>query len=175
MKTSSFFTRYKEILLGVFFVLLGGFYLYESTFIRIRSSVAVNARLIPQILGVMILVLGVIQLISGAKYLATVLIGNHLDKKAEVFLSDEEKRDVRPIVLTFILIILYAVCYEWLGFVISSTSCMFFQMMILTPKSAKRPGFFLIISFVVAMAVYVTFRRGLNLMLPEGVLWFLPI
>lgn len=174
MKTSSFFERYKEIILGTFFLLLGGFYLYESTFIKMRSAVVVSSRLIPQILGVLVLVLGVLQLIAGAKHLALQLVDNHLKKRTEVFLSGEERQDVKPIVLTFVLIILYAVSFERIGFIVSSTLCMFFQMMILTPKSAKRPLFFLIISFVVAVVVYIAFRMGLNLMLPQGILAFLP-
>ncbi len=170
MKTSSFFNRYKEIVLGLVMVVFSLFYVYQASIIKVRSTVAVSAKLIPELLGLLVLVLGVLQMVAGAKALAVVLIADHEEGNKEVFMNAEEKRDVWPILLTFVLIIAYALSFEWLGFVVSSTLCMFFQMMILTPKSAKSPVFFFIISLAVAAVVYVAFRKGLNLSLPQGIL-----
>ncbi len=170
MKVSSFFHRYKEILLGVVMVCFSLFYLYESTFIRVRSTVSVSAKLIPEVLGVIVLFLGILQMVAGAKHLANMLVLDHIEKNKAEFMSPQEKRDIVPVVLTFILIAAYAIAYEPVGFIISSILCMFFQMMILTPKSQKRPALFFLISVVVAILVYIAFRRGLDLSLPQGIL-----
>lgn len=170
MKTSSFFNRYKEIVLGLVMVVFSLFYLYQASIIKVRSTVVVSAKLIPELLGLLVLVLGVLQMVAGAKALAAVLIADHQDGNKEVFMNEEERHDVKPIFLTFVLIIAYAVSFEFLGFIVSSTLCMFFQMMILTPKSVKRPAYFFFISLVVAVAVYLAFNKGLNLSLPRGIL-----
>ena len=60
--------------------------------------------------------------------------------------------------------------FDWLGFVLSSTLCMFFQMWVLSPKGKFKPGYFFFISAAVAICVYVAFRHGLSLSLPMGLL-----
>lgn len=175
MKENTFFHRYKEIILGLLMLALAFFYLYHSTLIRTRSTVSVSAKLVPEILGCMVVVLGICQIVAGVRYLARARREAAENGAAPVFVGSEEWRDALPVALTFAVILLYAVFYERLGFVVSSTLCMFAQMWILTPKSKFRPGLFLAISLVVAVVVYVAFRQGLNLSLPAGVLEGLPI
>jgi len=175
MKTSSFFHRYKEIILGLLMLGLGSFYLYHATFIKIRSTVKVSAKLIPEILGIIVLVLGALQIIAGIKYLLDVRREDRANGTPTSFLSSDEAKDVLPIILTFVLIIGYAIAFEPLGFIISSTLCMFLQMLILSPNGRRRPGLFIIISLVTACVVYIAFRKGLDLSLPRGLLDSLPI
>lgn len=170
MKESTFFHRYKEIILGVLMIGLASFYLYNATLIKTRSSVSVSAKMIPEILGVMVIVLGVCQLVSGIKYLLRVREEDKENGAPSTFISALELRDAVPVILTFIIILAYVWSFEYLGFVISSTLCMFFQMWILTPKGKFRPGLFLVISLVVAIVVYIAFRAGLSLSLPAGLL-----
>lgn len=175
MKESTFFHRYKEIILGVVMLALASFYLYHSTLIRTRNTVSVSAKVIPEILGCIVIVLGVMQIAAGVKYLMRARREGAADGAKPVFIGKEELRNAVPVILTFIVILLYAICYEWLGFVVSSTLCMFAQMWILTPKAKFRPGLFFAISLVVAVVVYVVFRQGLSLSLPAGILEGLPI
>lgn len=175
MKTSSFFHKFRELILGVFMLALGSFYFYHSTLIKVRSTVKVSAKLIPEILGVLVIVLGVIQVVLGVRYFLNTRKKDVEEGRAPVLLSIEEKRDVLPITLTFILITAYAMVFERLGFVIASTLCMFFQMLILAPSGKRKPLSFFVTSVVVAFVVYVAFRKGLNLTLPPGLLVGLPI
>ena len=175
MKESTFFHRYKEIILGVLMIALASFYLYHATLIKTRSTVSVSAKLIPEILGVMVAVLGVLQLIAGVKYLIDVKRQDRENGTPSTFISSLEIRDAVPVILTFIVILGYVLSFEWLGFVVSSTLCMFIQMWILTPKGKFRPFMFLAISLIVACVVYVAFRKGLSLSLPAGLLEGLPI
>ncbi len=84
--------------------------------------------------------------------------------------TPDDYRDAIPVVYTFIIILLYAVLFEPLGFIISSILCMFAQMCVLSPKAAFRPGKFFLISVVCAVVVYIAFKGGLDLSLPGGVL-----
>ncbi len=170
MKTSTFFQRFGEIALGLAMIALAAFYLYFATQIRLRSTVSVSARLIPEILGCLVVVLGLAQLAAGVKRLREIRSRDRENGTTGVFVSQEERRNALPIVLTFALIIGYALSFEWLGFVVASTACMLCQMLILAPRGKRRPLLFLGISLATAVVVYVAFRKGLNLMLPEGIL-----
>lgn len=177
MKESTFFHRYKEIILGLLMLALAGFYLHHATLIRIRSTVnvSVSAKLIPEILGVLVIILGVSQLVTGIKYLLEVKRQDRESGTPFSFISRLELRDAVPVILTFIIILGYVLVFEQLGFVVSSTLCMFCQMLILTPKGKMRPVLFFVISLVSAFVIYVAFRKGLSLSLPAGLLEGLPI
>lgn len=174
MKTSSLLQRGKELILGLFMIALAVFYMYFGTKIRVRSTVSVSARLIPELLGMLVLALGALQTLAGARRWLALRRKDAAEGAVPVLVTPEEGRDAVPILLTFVLIILYALSFEWLGFVIASVLCMFCQMWILTPKGKFRPAAFAIISVIVALVVYVVFRDGLNLMLPQGLLQYLP-
>lgn len=174
MKESTFFHRYKEILLGVFMIALASFYLYNAAFIRTRSSVSVSAKLIPEILGCLAIGLGILQIIAGIKYLLEVRRHNRESGIVESFMSAGGLGNAIPVVITFIIILLYAVAFEPLGFVISSTLCMFAMMWVLSPKSKFRPVPFALISLLSAFVIYIAFRKGLDLSLPGGLLEGVP-
>lgn len=174
MKSSSFLHKYKELLLGIGMLALAGFYIYHATFIKVRSTVTVSAKLIPESLGILVIILGVAQVVTGINHLAKIRRSNAAQGIPSELMNEEEKRNIPPIILTFVLIIGYAVTFEWLGFIIASTLCMFFQMLLMTPRTKRRPGFFALISLATAVVVYIAFRMGLKLSLPRGLLEVLP-
>lgn len=175
MKESTFFHRYKEIILGLYMIALASFYLYHAGFIKARATVSVNAKLIPQLLGGLVIVLGVLQLANGVKYLISVRKQDKEEGNTPTFVGAQEGKDAIPVILTFAIILGYALTFEWLGFIISSVLCMFCQMWVLTPKSRFKPFRFAAISVIVAVVVYIAFKKGLDLSLPEGVLEGLPL
>ena len=174
MKNSSFFERYSELLLGAGMLAFAAFYLYHATLIRERVAVSVSAKLIPEILGGMVVILGLVQLAAGVRRLAEIRRANEKNGLTPVFMSDEDKQHLLPVFFTFILIVGYALVYEEIGFIISSTLCMFLQMLLLAPKAKTRPALFAVISLASAVITYIAFRKGLNLSLPRGLLETLP-
>lgn len=175
MKENSFFERYKEILLGVFMFALALVYLYQTTFIRTRSTVSVSAKAIPELLGCIVIVLAVIQIVIGVKRLRAVESAGRSEGMAPVFFGKLAYETAKPVILTFIVILLYAFTFDWLGFIISSTLCMFLLMLVLAPRSKRRAGKFFAISLAVAVVVYLAFQKGLSLSLPRGVLEGVPL
>lgn len=175
MKESTFFHRYKEILLGAFMIVLALFYLYNATLIKTRSTVSVSAKMIPEILGILVIILGICQIVSGVKYLKAVRLKDEAEGNKPVTFASGGMKDATPIILTFVIILLYAILFETLGFIISSILCMFALMWVLSPKSKFNAGKFALISVVVAFVVYIAFRKGLDLSLPGGVLEGVPL
>ncbi len=170
MKSSTLFHKYKEVLLGVFMLALAGIYLYATKDIKTIARVRVDARFIPMLLWILVAVLGVLQLIAGFRNLAAVRRADRESGTKSVGFSQEELRGLVPILLTFVIIFGYVLAFDPLGFVVSSSLCMFLQMLVLTPKGKMNPLLFAAVSVVMAIVVYIAFRKGLDLSLPEGIL-----
>ncbi|MDR0466148.1 MAG: tripartite tricarboxylate transporter TctB family protein, partial [Deltaproteobacteria bacterium] len=81
-----------------------------------------------------------------------------------------EKREYRGALLTLLLAVAYVAALEFLGFLISSSLYLFFQIMIMCPPDKVRPARFGLIAVVASGIIHVVFRYGLDLMLPLGVL-----
>ncbi len=84
--------------------------------------------------------------------------------------SAEEKPRVWAVLVTFILMAAYALLITKVGFLITTTMYLFIQINILSPKQSRKQLMFAIISVVSAIAIYYTFVKVFNLMLPAGIL-----
>lgn len=156
-----FFKRYKDAILGAVTLLLGIGYLLMTQSIKLRfSTTFANARFMPTILGILMLVLGALILMNGIK-------------KAKAFKADGQalaKTDFTAVLETFALIVAYVAVMQWAGFLLSTMIYLFLQMMILAPKDKRKPVVFFIVSVGFTAIVYYAFRYGLDLMLPQGIL-----
>jgi amino acid permease len=70
----------------------------------------------------------------------------------------------------FIMMVLYAVCLNTIGFVICSTVFLFFAILLATKKENWRPVFFAVLSIVVSTAVYLLFSKVFGIRIPNGLL-----
>ncbi|MDR2390572.1 MAG: tripartite tricarboxylate transporter TctB family protein [Planctomycetota bacterium] len=170
MKHNTFFQRNREIIVGAIMLAIAAVYLYNIQFIRIRSQVRVTARLVPEILGALVAFLAAVQIIRGVGVLLKARRENAAGNVPAVFVGREEMLSLWPVALTFVVIIAYAFVFNLLGFVIASTACMFLQMLVLTPRGKARPVLFAVVSVLSAAVIYLVFRRGLTLTLPQGIL-----
>ncbi len=68
------------------------------------------------------------------------------------------------------LIGLYVIVFEKLGFLVSSAAYLFFQMMQLARKKDRKPLLFVVIALLFSAIVYFVFTRFLFLMLPRGII-----
>lgn len=170
MKENTFFQRNKETILGILMVAFALFYLVSASAIETGTAVKVNARAFPYGLGLLIAFLGLVQIRAGLRVGAAIARKNARDGVAPVAVSAAEWRHVFPVVGIFIIIIAYILFLESAGFVVATSLCIFLQILLLTPKGGKR---FLLSAFVAvasSVIIYVAFRKGLDLSLPEGLL-----
>ncbi|MDR1520705.1 MAG: hypothetical protein LBU23_11305, partial [Planctomycetota bacterium] len=103
MKPSTFFERYREIIAGGIMFAIAGIYIHGIQSIRIRSQVRVTARLIPEILGALVVILAIIQTIRGVKYLLDLRRSNAKKNVPAAFISREERSSLWPIAQTFVI------------------------------------------------------------------------
>ena len=169
--------RYKDLYTGlvVFFVSL--FYLINTNSIRIFSgagATAVNARTIPIIEGLLLMLLSIIMLIRfGFKERNTRRTGEVRKESSTGTVAVSSSFRVRMAVpFTLLLLLLYVLAIGRLGFVITSMVYLFFQIIILSPEGKPRYVINTIISIACPVIVYLIFVYLLNVPLPSGSLPF---
>lgn len=167
---STFFQRWRELILGVVMLFIAAVYAYNIQFIRVRANVRVSAKLIPEMLAILMLGLAILQTAKGTASLLDIRRKNALSGVPAVFLGKEERLSLWPVALTFIIIGGYALAFGRLGFVVSSTVCIFVQTLALAPRGRTRPLLFLLVASASSAIIYAAFRFGLDLTLPQGIL-----
>ena len=148
----------REMIFGIVVLAIAAFYTIMTLQIPSKEGL-VDGRTVPIILSILLWVLGIAQLIFGLK--------------ASTELLENEGIDIKTVIKTAILIILYIGLFEVLGFIITTLAYLFIQFILLTPSDKKvNMVLYAGISIVVSLFVYSTFRYGLDIMLPQGIITF---
>ena len=160
------FKRCRDLILGIVLLALGIAYTVMAQNIKqgnklVQRNVGTfaHARIIPTILGILLIVLAVVLIIQGIiKFIKD-------DGEAGKKMS---KVDMFSILLTFAAMILYIILLPILGFMLATMIYLFGQITILAPKEKRNYLLFAIIAVVFTIIAFVAFRIGLTQMLPRG-------
>ena len=134
-------------------------------YIRRTDFVAIGAEFMPELYGFFLLFLSIVQIILGIGA-AKRYVPSEVSVNEEV----EEKKDNRNVAFTFILIIVYVISMQYLGFTISSIIFLFFLSIILTPANKKkRYAVYVVFSIVLPIISNYLFSDIMNLALPIGI------
>ena len=156
------FKKCKDLILGVFTLLLSGFYLFFAQQIKTKPKLTpsyASDRIMPTILGILLAVLSIVLIWQGLKKLKAPDDGD--GKKMD-------RADALAVVYTFAVIIGYIIVMPMLGFCLSTVIYLFLQMIILAPADKRNLLLFAIVAVVFTAIVFVAFRVGLQQLLPRG-------
>ncbi len=81
------------------------------------------------------------------------------------------RREYGTVLKTLFLVVGYVCILEPVGFLVSSIGYAFLQILVMCPPSKREPTKFFAIAVVSTILIYIVFRYGLDLMLPEGILY----
>ena len=155
------FRKCRDLIMGAVMLALSVFYLIFTQQIKTRPKLTppyAGARVIPNLLGVILAVLSVILIVQGWRKLKA-------PQEAE-----EKEADVLAVAETFAVIIGYTVLLQPAGFILSTVIYLFAQMMVLAPTDKRNPVLFIIVSVAFTAFVFVAFRIGLQQLLPRGII-----
>ena len=155
------FRKCRDLIMGAVMLALSAFYLIFTQQIKTRPKLTppyAGARVIPNLLGVILAVLSVILIVQGWRKLKA-------PQEAE-----EKGADVLAVAETFAVIIGYTVLLQPAGFILSTVVYLFAQMMVLAPADKRNPVLFIIVSVAFTAFVFVAFRIGLQQLLPRGII-----
>ena len=160
------FKRCRDLILGIALLALGIAYTVMAQNIKqgnklIQRNVGTfaHARIVPTLLGILLIALSVVLIIQGVRKFI---------KNDEGEAKKMNKVDMFSILLTFAAMILYIIILPELGFILSTILYLFCQITILAPKEKRNLLLFAIVAVVFTIIAFVAFRIGLTQMLPRG-------
>lgn len=162
----------KDIFASAFFIVFSiGMYIASNSIIKLTVS-KVGADFVPKLVAIGMLILSVFYLIQSIK--KQIRIKNGVDKNAPVEKENEteEKKKISPlsVVATVGLLVLYIALLPYIGFLITTTVYLFFQMYLLAAKTERKIPMFVVISIITSVFIYFIFKYVFYLMLPAGIL-----
>lgn len=157
----------KKLVSGIFLMVLACLYGFGIGFIekKVQVSAYGNSRIIPVIAAVGLFICGIWITISAAK-----------ETKRPKMISEpikERRSKVQgyiPVILTFVLLLLYAVGLSFTGFLIATPPYLFAQAILLLPSQKRsRKMFFgvLFFSVVSTAVIYFIFTGIFEMILPR--------
>lgn len=160
-------SRYKDILGGLFWLVVAVGMYYASFSIRVLaigsgSTSFVGSGFMPRLVAIGMVILSLTIMWQSWQKL----------KFAQTGVSSNDELSFRerylPVMVSMGLLIAYIAFMEMLGFVIMTAVYLCGQMFILATPEHRRPLLFVAISVVSALAIYYTFVEVFQLMLPEN-------
>ncbi len=160
------FKKCRDLILGILLLGLGIAYTVMADQIKrgnklVQRNVGdfAHARIIPTLLGILLIVLAVILIVQGIL---------HLRKDDNEPAKKMSKVHMISVALTFAAMALYIIILPRLGFILSTMLYLFGQITILAPKDKRNYLLFAIVAVVFTIIAFIAFRIGLTQMLPRG-------
>lgn len=155
--------RYKDVFLGIFLMAVG-FVLFAASFsIKSVLPMEIGPDFFPRVAAVCLIVLGAGT--TGECLLKVKKEGNGQPEQEE-----KQGGSSISVVLTIVLMVIYVVVIKKMGFLITTALYLFCQINILAPKEKRNQILFIVISAAASAVIYLAFAKGLNLLLPAGIL-----
>lgn len=158
--------RYKDSIGACVIIVFALAYYYASFKINILENKLINSTFFPRVLAGALILLSILLIIKDIRR----------QSQSNPESGDRmERAAVIRILLTVLCLITYVALLETVGFLLMTVLYIFAQILILTPKeqmSVKRLLWFVAISILFSLAVYVVFTRLFTMVLPRGILNF---
>ena len=155
-----------DILLGLGMTAVSLFFILESDRIRDGKHVMVSAKLFPRIYAGLLAACALLILIAG--------IRNYFSIPKEIrrqkWLSKEQLLGLLRVFEVFAVLLVTAIFYKRLGFLVVSPIAMFLLFLILEEPSKRKYGLYVLLSLVCPVVVYFAFYFLFSNLLPMGVL-----
>lgn len=171
MQKSNFWEKYKILIcaVGLFVFFAAVVVLADQIQILVKST-SVDARFWPRLIGyvgcgfsVILFIQSFLELNQNEK--TGDIEGKTLEERKEK--SDENKRAM----ISLLLIFLYILGLQYIGFFISTIAYLTFQFTISAGEESRNFKKFFLLALIFSVCVYVIFRYMFRLMLPTGSLW----
>ena len=151
----------RDILCAIIVIAFGAAMIYFVKDVRRVIRTDVGSAFVPTLIGWCIVVTG------AAKLLYSVLTSLKSEKEKIVF-----DQDFFGGIGTIVLMVLYMIAFQPVGFVVASAVYLFLQMLLLSDKTNRRVLLFAVIAVVLPLAVDALFVYVIKMPLPVGVFGF---
>jgi len=157
------FKKYSDVIAACFFMLLGVVILALSSQLEIKDNYG-GAALVPRICAVVIMLCAAKELYSGVRGLRSAATAEDDNEEKET------PSDYKKVILTFVSIVLYALLFEKIGFLLATFLYIVSQAALLAPNGTKRNyALYVVVAVVFSVLIYFVFTRVFWIMLPTGI------
>lgn len=172
---SDFFRRFKTAIFAVVLLVCFGLIIYFTKDIKLLVvNTTVTARFWPTVIGAAGCLLSVLLFIQG------VIEGLALKRQEESGQVEKPPQGARFFeganlrsLITLGLMFLYILGLEYFGFLAMTLVYLYLQILTLADKGKRHWGKLALITVVFTAVIYLVFRYGFQMMLPEGRVWSL--
>lgn len=151
--------NYRDLGTGLFFMIFAIIMYQQSYNIVITVHDAMGPRFFPQLVSILMGILSIILIIAS--------FNSNLE-------SRKKFENKSSLLTTIIILILYALFLEKIGFIILTTIYLFFQIILLLPKEYIKNRKYLLItgavSIITPIFLYFLFYKVFSIFLPTGIL-----
>lgn len=166
--------KYQDVFSG-FFLLIVSVAMFLATFsFKALTESQVGPDFMPKIIASMMMILSIIIIVNGLKRAKIEKESTGAYQTAEEegtkSASEDEKKNLLPVMITLGLMIGYFVLIPILGFLIMTALYLFLQMLLLSHKSNRKIWLFAILSIATSTLIYYVFRSVFYVMLPTGII-----
>lgn len=151
----------RDILCSIIVIAFGAAMIYYVKGVRRVIRTDVGSAFVPTLIGWCIVVTG------ASKLLYSIFTGLKSENKKIVF-----DQDFFGGIGTIILMVLYMLAFQPVGFIVASAVYLFFQMLLLSDKTNRKILLFAIVSVLLPVAVDALFVFVIKMPLPVGILGF---
>lgn len=161
-----FFKKYGDIVVGVFFMVLGAVLYLAAAALPKSAVMDIGPDFMPKVVAILVFVLALVLTIQS-------LVGLK-DKKIDP--DSIPKCDYRRVITSIILVLIYVFTMQPVGFIVTTLVYLPLQMLVLSPNDQRGPkniAVLVVIDVIFTLAVYSLFRYAFMIMLPRGILTFM--
>lgn len=153
--------KQRNLLTGVLFLVFGIFFLIQSLQVPHKIESDVGSGYVPAFICILIII------VAAAKLIITMLRHDHSDD-----MKIKSLGSTKGGVVTILLILVYVLLFEPLGFVVSSILFLFALINWFANSNNRNIPLFAVISIILPVAVSALFAYVIKLPLPKGLIGF---
>jgi putative tricarboxylic transport membrane protein len=153
--------KHADISSALFIIVVAVTYFGMSFTIPVRA-LTISARLVPQAVGVLLIVLATINLVLGIK--------NLKKARSDGAQADGPVSNYKKVALTLLFITIYTTGLAPIGFLISSFLFLCAQIFLLAPKEKRKPVVIGVSAVACTGVIYFLFQIVFKVNLPSGIL-----
>ena len=159
-----FFKKYGDVVISIFFMVLSAVMIYAATLLPKSKVMEIGPDFMPTVIGILTLILSAALLVISLRGLKT--------RIAEVEANPPAECDYKRMLISLILILVYAFTLKPVGFIIATMVYLPIQMFVLADaehRTKKDIITLLVIDVIFTFAVFFLFRYGFKIVLPQGI------
>ncbi|MDQ7734704.1 tripartite tricarboxylate transporter TctB family protein [Halomonas sp. SpR1] len=162
--------KYRDIVTGCVLLLLSAALFWASQNIRDFASIGVGANFLPLLTAWLFLILGLAIVIASFRKTKPVKSGNDTSIGQEEAGEDAVFGGLPSVFLSIFLMVIYFLCLEKVGFLVSTLVYVFLQIQILEKDKKRNHRLFFATTLIAVVLLYFLFANVFDISLPSGIL-----